>query len=101
MQNLARVGGRFVFTWEWVNWLKLLQNLLKGGLPPDKPAAIVSQGTLPSQRKVVTTLEEIVKDAKKAKLEAPAIIFVGNSSWFNHSNKIGLKIAHYLESELW
>jgi uroporphyrinogen III methyltransferase/synthase len=60
----------------------------------------VSQGTLPNQRKVVSTLDQIVEDAKKAKLEAPAIIFVGNAigltsrnNWFEDRPLFGKRIV--------
>ena len=84
--KFAEVGGTLCIYMGMGKLDEIILKLLKGGLPPEKPAAIVSQGTLPNQRKVVSTLKDIVKDAKEAKLEAPAIIFIGNSIGLNSSN---------------
>ena len=79
---------------------EIISKLIKGGLSPEKPSAIVSQGTLPNQQKVISNLGQIVKDAHKAKLEAPAIIFIGNSiglstqdNWFEDRPLFGKRIV--------
>jgi len=99
-RKFAEVGGTLCIYMGMGKLEEIITKLLKGGLPPDKPAAIVSQGTLPNQRKVVSTLDQIVDDAKKAKLEAPAIIFVGNAigltsrnNWFEDRPLFGKRIV--------
>lgn len=99
-RKFAEVGGTLCIYMGMGKLEEIISKLLKGGLPPDKPAAIVSQGTLPNQRKVVSTLDQIVDDAKKAKLEAPAIIFVGNAvgltsrnNWFEDRPLFGKRIV--------
>ena len=77
--KFAEVGGTLCIYMGMGTLKEITIKLLDGGLSPEKPAAIVSHGTLPAQRKVITTLGNLVKDAQRAKLEAPAIIFIGNS----------------------
>ena len=77
--KFAEVGGTLCVYMGIGKISEITQKLLAGGLPSDKPAAIVSHGTLPRQKKLITTLGNLVKDVKEANLEAPAVIFVGNS----------------------
>ena len=79
---------------------EIIEKLLVGGLDQDRPAAIVSQGTLPSQRKIVASLGKLVEKARAENLVAPAIIFVGNSiglarssTWFDQAPLFGRRIA--------
>ncbi|MDC0157919.1 uroporphyrinogen-III synthase, partial [Verrucomicrobia bacterium] len=57
----------------------IVDKLIAGGLPATKPAAIVSNGTLPSQTKVLGPLEQLPELAEAEGMESPAIIFVGNA----------------------
>ncbi len=56
----------------------LCEALIKHGLPPDTPAAIIQQGTLPTQRVVTGDLTNLPQRAEAAKLKAPTLIIVGN-----------------------
>jgi uroporphyrin-III C-methyltransferase/precorrin-2 dehydrogenase/sirohydrochlorin ferrochelatase len=51
--------------------------LLDHGKPSATPIAIVSKGTAADQRVLTGTLEDIVDKQVDAKLEAPALIIVG------------------------
>lgn len=55
----------------------LVQGLLDHGKPSVTPIAIVSKGTAADQRVLTGTLEDIVDKQANAKLEAPALIIVG------------------------
>lgn len=55
----------------------LSSELMRHGKPGDTPAAIVSRGTQPEQKVLVGTLADIAEKQEKAKLEAPALIIVG------------------------
>jgi uroporphyrin-III C-methyltransferase/precorrin-2 dehydrogenase/sirohydrochlorin ferrochelatase len=55
----------------------LVQGLLDHGKPSATPIAIVSKGTAADQRVLTGTLEDIVDKQVDAKLEAPALIIVG------------------------
>lgn len=77
--KFAATGGTLCVYMGMSKLEEIVDKLLAGGLPGDKPAAIVSQGTLPVQAKVLGTLENLVSEARKEELSAPAIIFVGNA----------------------
>ncbi|BCB28291.1 siroheme synthase [Sulfurimicrobium lacus] len=55
----------------------LCQQLITHGLTPSTPAAIVQQGTTPSQRVVTGTLESLPRLATDARLKPPTLIIVG------------------------
>ncbi|MEX2529355.1 MAG: uroporphyrinogen-III C-methyltransferase [Gemmatimonadota bacterium] len=63
--------------------------LVEAGRSPDTPAAVVNRGTLPDQRTVVGTLEDLAGRVREAGLEGPALIVVGEvvalrsrAAWF-------------------
>lgn len=56
----------------------LCEALIKHGLRADTPAAIIQQGTLPTQRVVTGDLTTLPGLAEAAKLKAPTLIIVGN-----------------------
>jgi uroporphyrin-III C-methyltransferase/precorrin-2 dehydrogenase/sirohydrochlorin ferrochelatase len=56
----------------------LCRELVRHGLPPDTPAAVVSQGTLPMQRVVTGTLEALPGAVADAALASPTLIIVGD-----------------------
>ena len=56
----------------------IAEELIRTGRRPDTPAAVISNGTLATQKKCIGTLESIGYKVKCAKLESPAIIVVGN-----------------------
>jgi uroporphyrin-III C-methyltransferase/precorrin-2 dehydrogenase/sirohydrochlorin ferrochelatase len=53
------------------------EGLVAAGRPPQTPAAVVSRATLPDQRVTVGTLADIAARAREDRLEAPAILIVG------------------------
>ena len=56
----------------------LCEALVKHGLDQSTPAAIIQQGTLPTQRVVTGTLATLPELAAAAGLKAPTLIIVGN-----------------------
>lgn len=56
----------------------LCEALIKHGLDSTTPAAIIQQGTLPTQRVVTGTLTTLPALAADAGLKAPTLIIVGN-----------------------
>jgi uroporphyrin-III C-methyltransferase/precorrin-2 dehydrogenase/sirohydrochlorin ferrochelatase len=56
----------------------LCEALVKHGLDSSTPAAIIQQGTLPTQRVVTGTLSTLPELAAAAGLKAPTLIIVGN-----------------------
>jgi uroporphyrin-III C-methyltransferase len=55
----------------------IARGLLEGGLPAETPAAAIQNGTLPSQKSVVTTLSGLVVEVERAGISSPAIMVIG------------------------
>ncbi|MBP5313438.1 MAG: uroporphyrinogen-III C-methyltransferase [Eggerthellaceae bacterium] len=54
------------------------EQLLKAGAKNNIPVAIVQQGTTLLQRHIITSIENMASDAQASRMEAPAIVVVGN-----------------------
>lgn len=87
---LAESDSTLVFYMGVKNLPSIVENLLKEGMSPDKPAALIENGTRPHQRVVRGTLKDIVERAEDAEIRAPAIIVIGKTvglspelEWFN------------------
>lgn len=74
---LRRTNGTLVFLMGVTALPMICKGLLDSGMDGDMPAAVIERGTLPRQRKVVSTLAELPKAAEDAKIVSPAIIVVG------------------------
>ncbi len=72
---LARLGGTLVLLMAVERLAAVCAALVAGGRAPSTPVAVVQDGSLPTQRTVVTTLERAAVDA--ADLRAPAVVVVG------------------------
>ena len=88
---LRRTNGTLVFLMGVTALPMICKGLLDAGMSGDMPAAVVERGTLPRQRKVVSTLEKLPQAAQEAKIVSPAIIVVGkvctlsdSFDWFDH-----------------
>lgn len=57
---------------------EIVDQLIEGGRDPDTPAAIVENGTLPSQRTITASLSDLPHAASVAGVESPAVIVVGD-----------------------
>jgi uroporphyrin-III C-methyltransferase/precorrin-2 dehydrogenase/sirohydrochlorin ferrochelatase len=55
----------------------LCERLIAHGLPPDWPAAVVEQGTLPQQRVVASTLADLPATVAAAGMKSPCLTIVG------------------------
>jgi uroporphyrin-III C-methyltransferase len=67
----------------------IVDKMLKGGITPDKPVAMVESGTLPQQRTIIATLGTIIDKAKKDSFKPPSIILIGNVA------ELGRKLAWF------
>ena len=77
-----------------------MDRLLQGGLSPEKPTIVVSNGTLPTQRKIMCSLGELVARTREEGLAAPAVIFIGNAiglatkaNWFEDRPLFGRRFV--------
>ncbi|MEM2912177.1 MAG: uroporphyrinogen-III C-methyltransferase [Candidatus Bathyarchaeia archaeon] len=67
----------------------IVETLIKEGLNPDTPAAIIEWGTLKKQRVIIGRLSNIAEEAYTKKFKPPSVIVVGETaqlgrklSWF-------------------
>ncbi len=72
---LARLGGTLVLLMGVERLGAACAALVAGGRAPGTPVAVVQDGSLPTQRTVVTTLDRAEADA--AGMRAPAVVVVG------------------------
>lgn len=56
---------------------EIASRLLAAGKPPETPAAVISEATLPAQRVVTAPLSELEARVREAALPSPALIVVG------------------------
>lgn len=76
-EMLARPNQTVVIYMGLLGLPVLCQQLISHGLTPETPAAIVQQGTTPSQKVVTGTLASLPQLATDAQLKPPTLIIVG------------------------
>ena len=76
-QRLADPNRTLVMLMAMENLSEIAQRLIASGLDAKTPAAVVADGTRPSQRTVLATLATIAGEAAAAGLRAPAVVVVG------------------------
>lgn len=74
---LAAFPGTLVFYMGVRQLPQIARSLVAAGRPADEPVAIVERGTLPDQRTVAGTLQNIAEIANREQVRAPAITVVG------------------------
>jgi uroporphyrinogen III methyltransferase/synthase len=96
---LARSADTLVILMGMRNLEEIVGKLLAAGRAPGTPAAVVMNGTLPSQRVVEAPLGELAARVRAAGLAAPAVIAVGDVvqlrrelSWFEALPLFGLRV---------
>ena len=68
----------------------ICQQLIKHGVSPEMPAAVVQQGTTPRQRVVTATLQDLAEKVSAAQMKPPCLTIIGEVvqlreklNWFN------------------
>jgi uroporphyrinogen III methyltransferase/synthase len=96
--SLARLGGTLVCYAGSRQLAAILKALLSHGFSPDEPAAVIYDGTLPTQRTTDGTLQELA-EMKNART-GPAILVVGrvvglrqHLRWFDERPLFGKRIV--------
>ena len=74
---LAKSADTLVILMGIGNLPRIVQAMRDGGLPHDRPVALIQQGTGPRQRTVVGTLDTIAEQAENANLKPPVVAVVG------------------------
>lgn len=75
---ISQVDGTLIFLMGVSSLERIINGLLNCGKSPETPVAIVSQATLPRQRTIVSTLQEIKEILAREIIEAPSLLVVGN-----------------------
>ncbi len=74
---LVRTRGTLVFLMGVTAMPKIVEGLLRAGMDPEMPAAMVESGTTPLQRRCGATLRTLPERAAEMGIHSPAIIVVG------------------------
>jgi len=77
LERLARTPGTIVFYMGLTRLAANAEALVRGGRSADEPAAVIENGTLPSQRVVAATLGTIASRVEEEGLRPPALVVVG------------------------
>lgn len=76
-EALVRTKGTLVFLMGVRSLPDIMDGLLRAGMDPETPAAVLQEGTTAGQRRVVATVGTLANAADEAHIVAPAIIVVG------------------------
>lgn len=76
-RGIAKTAGTLVILMGVKQLPYIVRELLKGGRKRKTPAAIIYRGTTPSEKKIITTLENLVDKVKKANIDPPCVVIVG------------------------
>ena len=75
--TLAKLDGTLVFYMGLSALGDICRGLVAAGMEEDMPAAVLERGTTAAQRKVVSTVSRLPEEARKEKIQSPALIVVG------------------------
>lgn len=81
-EAIARLGGTTVFYMGMRVVPEIARELIAVGVPADKPAAIISQGTRPRQKTILSHLGALTPGAYDYEALAPALLLVGDVADF-------------------
>ena len=76
-QALAQSGTTLVVYMGIAKLGEIVAGLRAGGMSPQTPAAAVQAGTLPTQRRVLSTLENLERDIVAGAIASPAVLVFG------------------------
>ncbi|QNN52850.1 uroporphyrinogen-III C-methyltransferase [Nocardioides mesophilus] len=74
---VARLRGTVVLLMAVQNLSAIAEALQKDGREADTPVAVISEGTMPGERTLLSTLGEVGEDVARERVRAPAIVVVG------------------------
>jgi uroporphyrinogen III methyltransferase/synthase len=98
--KLATGAGTLVFLMGVGNLPSITRNLMEHGRPQDTPVAVIRRGTVPEQKTITGTLQNIQERVNEQRLKPPAIIVVGDVvelrkelNWFESKPLYGKRIV--------
>jgi uroporphyrin-III C-methyltransferase/precorrin-2 dehydrogenase/sirohydrochlorin ferrochelatase len=74
---LARLRGTLILMMAVQNLPAIAARLVEGGRDPDTPLAVVSDGSMPTERRVLTTLVAAAAVLEREQIRPPAVVVVG------------------------
>lgn len=90
-QAYVQTGGTLVFLMGLAALPDIVRGLLDAGMDTHTPAAVLEKGTTAGQRRVCTTLDQIVEAVAQAQIQTPAVTVVGavtalsgELAWYEH-----------------
>lgn len=78
LKEFGKLSGTLVFLMGLSHLEEICQSLVNQGRPLSTPAAVIQNGTLPEQKTVRGTLEDIGEKCRREGIGSPAIIVVGD-----------------------
>lgn len=97
---LAKSSGTLVVFMGVSRLTEITGELLKGGMKPETPAALIQWGTRPFQKTAVATLATIVQVVEQAGLRPPALLVIGQVvslrgqlNWFEEKPLFGKRVV--------
>lgn len=76
-EALANTGGTIVILMGMANLAQNMSRLVKGGMSPSTPVAVVHRGTTSFQRVLLSTLDSIAEKCRSQDIGSPAVVVVG------------------------
>jgi uroporphyrin-III C-methyltransferase/precorrin-2 dehydrogenase/sirohydrochlorin ferrochelatase len=75
---VAAMRGTVVLMMAVENLPAIAARLVTGGRAGDTPVAVVSEGTMPGERTLLSTLADVAEDLRREAVRPPAIVVVGD-----------------------
>jgi uroporphyrin-III C-methyltransferase len=75
---LVRTGAPIVLYMAMQNLERIAEAMMRSGLAPQTPAAVIAAATTPDQRILVSILERVAAEARAQLFEPPAIVVIGD-----------------------
>jgi uroporphyrin-III C-methyltransferase/precorrin-2 dehydrogenase/sirohydrochlorin ferrochelatase len=75
--GVARLKGTVVLLMAVQNLPAIADRLVTGGRDPSTPVAVVADGSMPTQRTVLSTLAEVAAEVEREQVKPPAIVVIG------------------------
>lgn len=99
-EEFAKVGGTLCIYMGMGHLAEITESMLKAGLAPETPVAIVQWATTPKQRSLLTTLAKAAADKDAVGLSSPAVVIIGEVAklsekigWFEQKPMFGRRVV--------
>ena len=106
-EALVKTKGTLVFLMGIAALPDICGGLLKAGMDPETPAAVLEKGTTAAQRRISSTLTGLEEECRRQNVQTPAIIVVGKVcslaekfQWYEKQPLAGVKVIVTRPKEL-